>query len=174
MRRASLRMKRVEVGRSGILWVAASDLFFNICLLTWLCQVLVAAHGIFHLCCNRHDLSVAAWELLGVAGGIKFPDQGLNPVPLHWECRVLATGPLGKSLLDQSLPKVHSTFVSFKFCYCCLICKLCLTLCDPRLLCPWDFQARILHWVAISFSRGSSWSRDGSHVSGVGRGVLYH
>ena len=142
MRRASLRMKRVEVGRSGILWVAASDLFFNICLLTWLCQVLVAAHGIFHLCCNRHDLSVAAWELLGVAGGIKFPDQGLNPVPLQWDSRVLATGPLGKSLLDQSLPKVHSTFVSFKFCYCCLICKLCLTLCDPRLLCPWDFPGK--------------------------------
>jgi len=25
-----------------------------------------------------------------------------------------------------------------------------------RLLCPWNFQARILEWIAISFSRGSS------------------
>ena len=37
--------------------------------------------------------------------------------------------------------------------------QLCPTFCDPiRLLCPWDFsQARILEWVAIFFSRGSSW-----------------
>ena len=28
---------------------------------------------------------------------IRFPDQGLNPCPLHWEVRVLATGPPGKS-----------------------------------------------------------------------------
>ena len=31
----------------------------------------------------------------------------------------------------------------------------CLTLCDPRLLCDGIPQARILVWVAISFSRGS-------------------
>ena len=38
------------------------------------------------------------------------------------------------------------------------------------------FQARILEWVAISFSRGSSWPRDRtciSCVSYVGRRVLY-
>ena len=33
------------------------------------------------------------------------------------------------------------------------------------LLCPWSFPARILEWVAISFSRGSSWSRDQTCVS---------
>ena len=27
-------------------------------------------------------------------------------------------------------------------------------------LCPWDLPARILDWVAISFSRGFSWPRD--------------
>ena len=38
----------------------------------------------------------------------------------------------------------------------------CLTLRHPdggsptRLLCPWDSQARILEWVAVSSSRGSS------------------
>ena len=39
------------------------------------------------------------------------------------------------------------------------------------------FQARILEWVAISFSKGSSHPRDGAFVSGVsctGRQVLYH
>ena len=34
-------------------------------------------------------------------------------------------------------------------------------------------QARILEWVAISFSRGSSWHRDGTHVSCISR-ILYH
>ena len=38
-------------------------------------------------------------------------------------------------------------------------------------------QARILEGGAISFSRGSSWPRDQtciSHISGIGRQVLYH
>ena len=35
-------------------------------------------------------------------------------------------------------------------------------------------QARILEWVAISFSRGSSWPRDWTHISCIGRQVLYH
>ena len=38
------------------------------------------------------------------------------------------------------------------------------------------FQARILEWVAISFSRGSSWPRDRtwvSYLSCIGRGILY-
>ena len=38
-------------------------------------------------------------------------------------------------------------------------------------------QARILEWVAISFSRGSSWPRSWTHISGVscvGRWVVYH
>ena len=35
-------------------------------------------------------------------------------------------------------------------------------------------QARILEWVAISFSRGSSWPRDWTHISCIGRWILYH
>ena len=35
-------------------------------------------------------------------------------------------------------------------------------------------QARILEWVAISFSRGSSWPRDQTCISWIGRRVLYH
>ena len=49
--------------------------------------------------------------------------------------------------------------------------QLCLTLCNPM-----DgslpassvrgiLQARILEWVAMPFSRGSSWLRDGAHIS---------
>ena len=36
------------------------------------------------------------------------------------------------------------------------------------------FQARILEWVAISFSKGSSWPRDWTRISCIGRWVLYH
>ena len=47
--------------------------------------------------------------------------------------------------------------------YACSISQSCLTLCDPieepsRLLCG-IFQARILEWVAVFSSRGSSWPR---------------
>ena len=51
------------------------------------------------------------------------------------------------------------------------VAQLCLTLGDP-LDCSLPgssvhgiLQARILEWVAISFSRGSSWPRDGTQVS---------
>ena len=35
-------------------------------------------------------------------------------------------------------------------------------------------QARILEWVAISFSGGSSWPRDWTHVSCIDRWILHH
>ena len=35
-------------------------------------------------------------------------------------------------------------------------------------------QARILEWVAISFSRGSSWPRDQTCIFWFGRDTLYH
>ena len=59
----------------------------------------------------------------------------------------------------------------------------CPTLCDPKdCSLPGSSvhgisQARILEWVAISFSRGSSQPRDQTHISQVsyiGRRVLYH
>ena len=35
-------------------------------------------------------------------------------------------------------------------------------------------QARILEWVTIYFSRGSFQPRDQTHISCIGRWVLYH
>ena len=35
-------------------------------------------------------------------------------------------------------------------------------------------QARILEWVATSSSRGSSWPRDRTLVSCIGKPILYH
>ena len=36
------------------------------------------------------------------------------------------------------------------------------------------FQARIREWVAISFSRGSFWTKDQTHISWNVRQILYH
>ena len=65
----------------------------------------------------------------------------------------------------------------------CLVTKSCPTLCDPMDCSPpgsaviGTLQARILEWVAISFSRGSSWPRDPTHISCVsctGTWITYH
>ena len=57
----------------------------------------------------------------------------------------------------------------------------CLTLCDPTdgsppgsHILPGTLQARTLEWVAISYSRGPSWPRDQTHISCIGRQILYH
>ena len=66
-----------------------------------------------------------------------------------------------------------------KFCCCCLVTKSCPTLLRPHGGSPgssihWISQTKILEWVVISFSRGSSWARDGSCVSCIGRLILFH
>ena len=57
------------------------------------------------------------------------------------------------------------------------------TLCDPMNCSPPGssdheiFQAKLLDWVVISFSRGSSWPSDRTHISWIsctGRQILYH
>ena len=60
------------------------------------------------------------------------------------------------------------------------VTQSCPTLCDPM-----DYslpgssvhgisQARILEWVDMSFSRGSFQPRDQTHVSCIGKQILYH
>ena len=61
---------------------------------------------------------------------------------------------------------------------CCLVPKSHLTLQQPhvlqptRLFCPWDSPARILEWVAMPASGGSSQPRDQTYVSCVGRWIF--
>ena len=57
------------------------------------------------------------------------------------------------------------------FCCCCVVAKLCPTLCNPMNCSPPGssvheiFKARMLKWSAIFSSRGSSWPRDWTHFS---------
>ena len=64
---------------------------------------------------------------------------------------------------------------------CCSLALSCVWLfCDPIDCRPPDssvhgiLQARTLEWVAISFSRRSSWPRDGTCICCFGRRILYH
>ena len=64
-------------------------------------------------------------------------------------------------------------------CVCVLVTQLCPTLWDPMgcnstvsSVCG-IFQARILEWIAIPFSRESSWPRDWIHISCIGRWIFY-
>ena len=56
----------------------------------------------------------------------------------------------------------------------------CPALCDPMACSPpcssvhGIFRARVLEWVAIPFSRGSSQPRDQTHVSCIADGILSH
>ena len=72
---------------------------------------------------------------------------------------------IGSVVLTSGLPGDASGFIG-NVCVCvwsvCAVAQSCLTLCNPMDCSPQGvsvhgvFQTRILEWVAISFSRGSS------------------
>ena len=80
-------------------------------------------------------------------------------------------------------PPLQPQALASPMCVClcaCLVTQSCLTLCHTRDCSPPSssvhgvIQARILEHVAISSSRGSSWPRDQTCVSCIGRQILYH
>ena len=68
---------------------------------------------------------------------------------------------------------------NYKCSLCMYLNSKCTRLCGCSVVsdsvAPWTivvhgiFQARILQWVAISFSRGSSWPRDQTRISCISR-----
>ena len=106
----------------------------------------------------RQDTGVGSHFLLQEI----FPTQGLNPHLLHWQVDSL---PLSH---QESLSKLYTKLL-----------QPCPTLCDPmgcsspgssvHGIC----QARVLEWVVISSTRGSSQPRDQTRVSRIA-GRLYH
>ena len=71
--------------------------------------------------------------------------------------------------VDFPVLYIHHCWLSILY-MCVLSCSVVSDSSRPRVLwpfrlhCPWNFQARILEWVAISCSRGSSQPRDRTHV----------
>ena len=88
-----------------------------------------------------------------------------------------ALPPQGPLHLLFSLSGIPSLAIPFQiaflktlYSHVCVVTQSCLTLCDPMDCSPPGssmgiIQARILEWVAISSSKGSSPSRDQSRVS---------
>ena len=93
---------------------------------------------------------------------------------LHWQVDSLTLHNLGSP--DESQKKERCVHV----CVCVCVCvstQLCLTLCDlmncdlPGSSVHGISQARILKWVAISYSRGSSQPRDQTCVAYICMGT---
>ena len=71
--------------------------------------------NIYLLLCTRSQLQHAGSSVFIAACGMQFPDQGLNPGPLHWECGVLATGPPGKTQFLVLKYRLGKTLVHLAF-----------------------------------------------------------
>ena len=102
----------------------------------------------------------------GLRGGIQALQRGspeLFPLPS------LPPDSAVRYLIRQLLNSIHGAIGRMLLC-CCWVAKSCPTLCDPIDCSPpvssvhGIFQARILEWIAISFSRESSQPRDQTHV----------
>ena len=84
--------------------------------------------------------------------------------------------------LSANLPSVPLNHVQIPIwsSLCVWVTQSWPTLCDPMDCSPPGFsvheifQTKILEWVSISFSRGSSQPRDRTRVSSTGRWILYH
>ena len=93
-------------------------------------------------------------------------------------------------LINESSKITYEELIhNLSWSYCCVYITIisfsqsCPTLCDPTDCSPLGFSVwgiflgRILKWVAISSSRGSSWSRDWtrvSRVSSIGRKIFFY
>ena len=98
----------------------------------------------------------------------------------HTQTHTLWEGSYMESFLKDLLIKWKDNYVMWHCCCCCVVTRSNPTLCDPiDYSLPGSsvhgiFQARILKWVAISFSRGSSHPRDQTCISCISRQILYH
>ena len=79
-----------------------------------------------YLFIRLHQVLVAACKLLVAACGIWFPDQELNPGPLHWERGVLA------SWTTREVPIME---------------ELSLSGCPPKFLVPPKFFLLVCYWL---------------------------
>ena len=91
-----------------------------------------------------------------------------------FSCQTLIFVPLKK---DRGKMHCKECFMMFS------VSQTCLTIWDGVNCRPLGssvhgiFEAKLLEWVAISCSRGSSWPRDQTHISCIsciGRRILYH
>ena len=118
--------------------------------------------------CNSGDLS-------SIPGSGRSPGEGHGtpvflPGKFHGQRSLVGYSPKGCKESDTT--EVLSTYTSLviesfrqkKHSHVVLVTQSCPTLSDPT-DCSQPGILSILEWVAVSFSRGSSWPRDGIWVS---------
>ena len=126
--------------------------------------------------CSPLGASVHRFSRQEYWSGLPFPSPGDLPYP--------GIEPRSPTLQTDSLPsEPPGSKEDVVRIYDGILCACVLSsdwLCNPvdcnlpSFLIHGISQARILEWGAVSFSRGSSWTRDQTHVSCIGRRVLYH
>ena len=120
------------------------------------------------------------FHLLG-ALVLNWAQRYCNVYPLKWKLPPSLAGPrlrvgVGKQCIytTADILCVHKGTLDTQYMYmwvCVLVAQSCLTLCNPMDYSPPGYsvlgilQAGILEWVAIPFSRRSSWPGDGIQVS---------
>ena len=111
-------------------------------------------------------MNIQSWFPLGWTGLISLQSKRLSDV--------FSSTTIWKHHLFSTQPSLWSNYYSVL----CTVIQSCLTLWDPMDCSPPGFsvhgisQTRILEWVAIPFSRESSWPRDRTWVSCVGGGFF--
>ena len=112
---------------------------------------------------DRHEVRQGTWRQSRCL--YQEPSKG----SVHTGVEIPFLGVFGK--------KITYRHIYLSIC-CCLVFQSCPVLCHPMdCSLPGSSihgisQARTLEWVAISFSRGSSWPRDRTCVSCTGRQIL--
>ena len=139
-------------------WSSRASYFNSLSLNFHIQKYLLRAAGNWYNICKPLDLG-GSWQILG-----PFPSSIDSP-----------------PLSSHSFPLLLHLTNIFSQLYACSVAQSCLTLCNPMDCSPPGssvhgiLPARILEWVAISFSRGSFWPRDWtliSCVSCIGRQIL--
>ena len=126
---------------------------------------------------SKYDPSRTFWIFLAMSQGmwdLRSPTRNRTCIPRSEALEV-------QSLNHWTSRKVHwpsETTLSAPACMCVLSCSIRSDFCDPMNCSPPGssvhgiLQARLLQWVAIPFSRGSSQPRDWNQVSLIAGGLL--
>ena len=145
----------------------------------------------FWCLCQKHPLAI--YTLIKLYYTKASSDQASSDSGLRWSHPEVMNPSIAHSSQLQAFNILQMLFYCIAgsriskmeySCVCVCVCvQLCPALCNHKDCSPSGssvhriFQARVLEWVAISFSKESSRPRVPTHifwVSCVGRQVLYH
>ena len=178
----TLFLTRVTILLNTVFFISSVYIFTNIFLYLFGCTGSLlqdVGSSVFVL---AHDILSCVWAL-------SCPTWGMREAPLPADsccsrvASILTSVTLCLFYLLLNIKK-YIFYDVYSFCltslaHRCLVTKLCLTLLRPMDCSPPGssvhgiLQARILEWIANSFSRGSSPPRDWTSVSCTGRQILY-